>query len=362
MWWCSIRRGPAPRPRPPSLPAQASAASWRYPALRAAWRAMSASWLTAATGWSGWRRSISSCFRRTSSSSPVCGGQANGHATPPLFAQFAVDLVEHVGPLCLLRLDQGRQVAAQLDEQTTIERRRGGLGLAALGDAGQEGLGLLVEGGDGTVAHEGRRFAQELFMAPTALVFQLPQPGLELRGVLMVQRAQCRRRLIDHDLEVRLAARGLCHQARRGGRRQGQGHHPNQTCPPRKLSPQVPSKKTTAERKRRPPQTRSEGGAKFVRAWKSLGRQPAGLGALPQPVPELGAGESEGAAGGVEPGQTILAVEDADVGQTAVLVALQDHALAARHLVHLLEGKHQHLAVLADGGHHISLRRRGAAG
>ena len=36
--------------------------------------------------------------------------------------------------------------------------------------------------------------------------------------------------------------------------------------------------------------------------------------------------------------------------QAAVLVALQAHALAARHLVHLLQREDQHLAVLADDG------------
>ncbi len=51
-----------------------------------------------------------------------------------------------------------------------------------------------------------------------------------------------------------------------------------------------------------------------------------------------------------------------DVGQAAVLVPLQAHAAAARHLRHLIDREHHHLAVLADRGDQFALGRRDGAG
>src|SRR5580704_17345042 len=67
------------------------------------------------------------------------------------------------------------------------------------------------------------------------------------------------------------------------------------------------------------------------------------------------------AAGGIDPGQAFAGLEGRDVGQSAVLVALQPHAAAAAHLRHLVERKTHHLAVLANRGHELALDRRDGA-
>ena len=61
---------------------------------------------------------------------------------------------------------------------------------------------------------------------------------------------------------------------------------------------------------------------------------------------------------GVGPGQAVRGLEGLHVGQPAVLVALQPHAAAARHLGHLLEREDQHLAVLADRRDQLALDHR----
>src|SRR5580704_15372569 len=67
------------------------------------------------------------------------------------------------------------------------------------------------------------------------------------------------------------------------------------------------------------------------------------------------------AAGGIDPGQAFAGLEGRDVGQSAVLVALQPHAAAAAHLRYLVERKTHHLAVLANRGHELALDRRDGA-
>ena len=66
------------------------------------------------------------------------------------------------------------------------------------------------------------------------------------------------------------------------------------------------------------------------------------------PLAQLGELDGEGAAAGVLPGEAVGEVEDQDVGDVAVLIALQAHAFAAAHLRHLVEREHQQPAVVAD--------------
>ncbi len=88
---------------------------------------------------------------------------------------------------------------------------------------------------------------------------------------------------------------------------------------------------------------------------------PAGIAAIAAPGGELLDRLIEAAAGGIDPGQAFARLERRDVGQPAVLVALQPHAAAATHLRHLVEGEEHHLAVLADRRHQLALDRRDGA-
>src|ERR1041384_5908362 len=87
----------------------------------------------------------------------------------------------------------------------------------------------------------------------------------------------------------------------------------------------------------------------LVAPWKTLRRETAGVGAIAAPVGKLLQGEREGAVRGVLPGQPLRALEGLHVRKAAVLVALQPHARAARHLGELFEREDHHLAVVADG-------------
>src|SRR5262245_40571657 len=100
--------------------------------------------------------------------------------------ELGVDFFQHVGPFRLLRLNQAGEAAPKLDQQPAIERTGGGLRLAALRDAGQEILRLLVEAGNRVVAHEGGGLDEELLVAPTPLVLEQAQICLNLRGILLV--------------------------------------------------------------------------------------------------------------------------------------------------------------------------------
>src|SRR5260370_1642869 len=105
----------------------------------------------------------------------------------------------------------------------------------------------------------------------------------------------------------------------------------------------------------------SFGIAECVALGNALWRQPARVGPVAAPVGELLKRLSEDTAGGVGPARAFLDLESLDVGQPAVLVALQTHAAAARHLRHLLDRKDQHLAIFADRGNEIALDRRNGA-
>src|SRR3984893_9739340 len=88
--------------------------------------------------------------------------------------------------------------------------------------------------------------------------------------------------------------------------------------------------------------------SELVRLRKTLRRQTAGVGAVAAPVRQFLDGGAEFAAGGVLPGEAILGIEGRDIAQAAVLVLLQAHATAARHLRQLIDRKQQKLAVIAD--------------
>src|SRR6266851_5985382 len=90
--------------------------------------------------------------------------------------------------------------------------------------------------------------------------------------------------------------------------------------------------------------------SELVRLRKTLRRQTAGVGAVAAPVRQFLDRGAEFAAGGILPGQAILGIECRDIRQAAVLVFLQAHAAAARHLRHLIDRKQQKLAVIADDG------------
>src|SRR5262245_23774725 len=77
--------------------------------------------------------------------------------------------------------------------------------------------------------------------------------------------------------------------------------------------------------------------AEFVDLGKSLGREPASVGPVAAPLGDLFEREREGAAGRIDPGEPVGPLEGFDVGQAAVLEALQPHAAAARHLGYLIE-------------------------
>ena len=85
------------------------------------------------------------------------------------------------------------------------------------------------------------------------------------------------------------------------------------------------------------------------------------MGALADPFLELAPGKGEFAVRTIEPRQPFGLFEDADIGQRAVLEALQDDALAARHLVDLVELEDQEFAVLTDGCDVIAVDRNADA-
>src|SRR5215204_5582409 len=81
---------------------------------------------------------------------------------------------------------------------------------------------------------------------------------------------------------------------------------------------------------------------------ESLRRQTPRLGPVAEPVLELITAECACAVGRLLTGEAIGKREHLGVGDAAVTVALQAHALAADHFRQLLDGKKQELAVLAD--------------
>src|ERR1700726_883352 len=107
---------------------------------------------------------------------------------------------------------------------------------------------------------------------------------------------------------------------------------------------------------------RAAGGVvELVVLGKALRRQAAGIGAVAAPVGELLERQREDAARRVGPGQPIGALECLNVGETAVLVTLQPHTAAARHVRYLVEREDDHLAVLADRRHQFAFDRRDGA-
>ena len=66
---------------------------------------------------------------------------------------------------------------------------------------------------------------------------------------------------------------------------------------------------------------------------------------------------SECAPGRILPGQSLGAGEDLRVGNAALAIFLQAHALAARHFRHLIERENEQLAVLPDDRDMIADRR-----
>src|SRR5580704_2054524 len=101
--------------------------------------------------------------------------------------------------------------------------------------------------------------------------------------------------------------------------------------------------------------------AEFQVGEEALRLDPAGVAAIAAPGGELLDRLIETAAGGIDPGQAVGGLEGRDVGQSAVLVALQPHAAAAAHLRHLVEREEYHLAVLADCRDELALDRRDGA-
>src|ERR1700692_85674 len=77
--------------------------------------------------------------------------------------------------------------------------------------------------------------------------------------------------------------------------------------------------------------------AEFQVGEETLRLDPAGIAAIAAPGGELLDRLIEAAAGGIDPDQASVRLEGRDVGQSAVLVALQPHAAAAAHLRHLVE-------------------------
>ena len=135
----------------------------------------------------------------------------------------------------------------------------------------------------------------------------------------------------------------------------------------------VPSKTVKASHRAPPPRAAvgrpaaSRSPVEAIALVEPLGRQAAGLGARADPVLELGLGDGERAPRRVAPCHAVGELEHPRVGNAAVLVALQPHALAARHFRHLVEREDQQLAVLADrrdvvaGGGVTSLTSAGAS-
>src|SRR4030088_1479219 len=95
--------------------------------------------------------------------------------------------------------------------------------------------------------------------------------------------------------------------------------------------------------------------AERVAAREALRGEPSGIGAVAAPIGKLLERERKRAAGSIRPRQPLLHLEGLDVGQPAILVALQPHAASPRHLRHLFERENQHLAIVADGGDQLAL-------
>src|ERR1700730_18215318 len=100
---------------------------------------------------------------------------------------------------------------------------------------------------------------------------------------------------------------------------------------------------------------------KFIGLRKTLGCEAPGVGAIAAPVGELLERERENPAGRIGPGQTLLRLEGLDVAEPAVLMTLQPHAAAARHLRYLVDWENDHLAVFADRRHQFAHGRRDGA-
>src|ERR1700731_1005677 len=101
--------------------------------------------------------------------------------------------------------------------------------------------------------------------------------------------------------------------------------------------------------------------AEFQVGEETLRLDATGVAAVAAPGGELLDRLIKTAAGGIDPGQAFARLEGRDVGQSAVLVALQPHAAAAAHLRHLVEREEHHLAVLADCRDELTLDRRDGA-
>src|SRR3954471_6861611 len=96
--------------------------------------------------------------------------------------------------------------------------------------------------------------------------------------------------------------------------------------------------------------------AELVAPRKTLGRQPPRIRAVAAPIGKLLERHREFAPRAVEPLEPVRALEGLHVREPAVLVALQAHTRAARHLGQLLHREDQHLAVLANGGDLLALK------
>src|SRR5262249_62244414 len=98
--------------------------------------------------------------------------------------------------------------------------------------------------------------------------------------------------------------------------------------------------------------------AELVVLRETVGLHAPGISAIAAPSRKLLGREREGAPGGIVPDEPLGALEGLEVGELAVLEALQPHAAAARHLRHLFEREDHHLAVLADRGGEIAIDPR----
>src|SRR3546814_2237373 len=103
---------------------------------------------------------------------------------------------------------------------------------------------------------------------------------------------------------------------------------------------------------RRPPRaTRTATLFPYTTLFRS--RQAAGLRALADPGAQIGLRAHPPGPG--RPGQPLFAIEGLGIGQSAVLVLLQDHAPAPRHLRHLTQEDQQQLPVIPDDGNVVAL-------
>ena len=230
-------------------------------------------------------------------------------------------------------------------------------------------LRFLVVGGDLSVAHERLGLLEELIVAPAALVLELAQLGLEHRRVLAVEVAQGRRRP---------RSRRPRNRPSRTPVQPGPKSHcrcptapaaapPPPTRPPAlsgSLTAQVASthgldccvaQGRASDSGRAPRSMFRTTGPNLLDFGNPRGAIRPAWARWPTQSRSSDIRQREGAPGRIEPGQAFLLAEHAHIRQAAVLVALQDHALAARHLVHLVEREDQHLAVLADGGDHVAV-------